>query len=357
MTVNTKNTIYEGLPAVTALNKIQGFDPKKFLRRAVSERTGQEVLYLDLKYKKLWFRLACPKGRIKMTALKITEQLAIIEAKIFFDKNDKEPAASFIAQRNAKDTPGSLYIEAAQYAAVDQALIDAGFGLQFCDVTLGSDAELLDDGIPLSATSKVPEVTAAQLPVQVNSIQEDPSPVIVPTEPVKPVTPAVVQEPVVQIQKQPAESAMESTTVQEDSPVTEQTEILQEARAAEATMQPTTLVQSTAPVQPESIVETVQIHASVPEDSAVESTVESGQDFLPYTSDMAVEDICRLMTLKEASAIIVDVGTCNGWTLEQVAQRRAASLKWYLNGYTGDNNILRAGARLLLEREQAKLAS
>lgn len=341
MTVNTKNTIYEGLPAVAALNKIQGFDPKKFLRRAVSERTGQEVLYLDLKYKKLWFRLACPKGRIKMTALKITEQLAIIEAKIFYDKNDKEPAASFIAQRNAKDTPGSLYIEAAQYAAVDQALIDAGFGLQFCDVTLGSDAELLDDGIPLSAMAKVQEVTAAQTPVQA----------IVQAEPVKPIqTPAVAQEPVVQAQRQPAEPVMESTPVQEDSP-TERTEILQEASAAEAAMQPAT------PVQPESTVETVQIQASVPEDFAAETTVESGQDVLPYTADMAVEDICRLMTLEEAGAIIVDVGTCNGWTLEQVAQRRAASLKWYLNGYTGDNNILRAGARLLLEREQAKLAS
>ncbi len=84
---------------------------------------------------------------------------------------------------------------------------------------------------------------------------------------------------------------------------------------------------------------------------------ETNNDALPYTADMPVEDICRLMTLEQAESIIVDVGTCNGWTLGQVAQRRAASLKWYLNGYTGVNNILRAGARLLLEREQKKLAS
>lgn len=348
MTVNTKNTIYEGFPAVAALNKIQGFDPKKFLRRAVSERTGQEVLYLDLKYKKLWFRLACPKGRIKMSALKITEQLAIIEAKIFFDKNDKEPAASFIAQRNAKDTPGSLYIEAAQYAAVDQALIDAGFGLQFCDVTLGSDTELLDDGIPLSAAATVQEATRAEVPEQANPTQEVPSPAIARTEPVMPVqTPAAVQEP--------AQPVVERASVQEDNPVTEPMEVLQETRTSETSIQPT------APVQQEPVVEitleTAQIQAAVPEDFTEEAVVESSQDVPAYTADMPVEDICRMMTLAEAKSIIVDVGTCNGWTLEQVAQRRAASLKWYLNGYTGANNILRAGARLLLEREQAKLAS
>ena len=132
-------------------------------------------------------------------------------------------------------------------------------------------------------------------------------------------------------------------------------EVLQETRTAESSIQPTIPVQQ-EPVL-EITVETAQIQAAVLEDFAVESAVESSQDVLPYTTDMPIEDICRMMTLEEASAIIVEVGTCKGWTLEQVARRRAASLKWYLNGYTGDNNILRAGARLLLEREQAKLAS
>lgn len=353
MTVNTKNTIYEGLPAVAALNKIQGFDPKRFLRRAVSEQTGQEILYLDLKYKKLWFRLACPRGRIKMTALKITEQLAIIEAKIFFDKNDKDPAASFIAQRNAKDTPGSLYIEAAQYAAVDQALIDAGFGLQFCDVTLGLDTELLDDGIPLSVEAKVQEVTAVQSPAQANSIQEDPSQAIARAEHVKlEQTPAAAQEPAEQIQSQSADPVMERTFAQESSPVTEHMEGLQETRVAEA------FIQQTTPAQQERTMDVALVQAAaVPEDFTEEAAVESSQDALPYTADMPIEEICRLMTLEEAKSLIVDVGTCNGWTLEQVAQRRVASLKWYLNGYPGDNNILRAGAKLLLEREQAKMVS
>ena len=36
---------------------------------------------LDLRYKKLWFRLACPTGRLKLNALRITEKMAIFEAR------------------------------------------------------------------------------------------------------------------------------------------------------------------------------------------------------------------------------------------------------------------------------------
>ncbi len=329
MIENMKSTIYESLPVVAGLNKIPGFDPRKFMRRAVSEQTKVEVLYLDLKYKKLWFRLACPKGRIKTTALKITEQLAIIEAKIFFDKNDKEPASSFIAQKNAKDTPGSLYIEAAQYAAIDQALIDAGFGLQFCDVSHGPDAELLDEGIPVSDAGKVQNTVTAEPSIQpAVPMREVTQQTVVRTEPVQPTADA--QESQMQVQNQPAEAIVERITGQDNTPVITHIEAVQESRV----------------VQPPVL--------DVP---AEEITEEAAQDALPYTADMPVEDICRLMTLEEADSIIVDVGTCKGWTLDQVAQRRAASLKWYLNGYTGDNNILRAGAKLLLEREQEKMAS
>lgn len=318
--MNAKNTIYEHIPVVAGLNKVQGFDPRKFMRRAVSEQTKQEILYLDLKYKKLWFRLVCPKGRIKTTALKITEQLAIIEAKIFFDKNDKEPASTFIAQRNAKDTLGSLYIEAAQYAAVDQALIDAGFGLQFCDISHGPDTELLDEGIPLADTGTVQRNTTMDDPKQ----ETDP------------------------FREEPLQTITETEIPEVSVPATEVT--VPEERSVE---QP---IRQTDPIHQEMNVMETAPASVAPESPVTNMTEEVYQDIFPYTADMQVEDICQLMTLEEAGAIIVEVGTCKGWTLEQVAQRRVASLKWYLNGYTGDNNILRAGAKLLLEREQGRMA-
>lgn len=65
-----------------------------------------------------------------------------------------------------------------------------------------------------------------------------------------------------------------------------------------------------------------------------------------------VHTICTLMTEAEAEEIIVPIGTCSGQTLKQVAERRPASLKWYVKGYSGDDNILRAGAKLMLDKLQ-----
>ena len=69
-------SMYERIPAVAALNKAPGFDPVKLLRRTVSQKTKEPVMKLDLPYKKLWFRLLYPNGRIKLKALRVTEQMA-----------------------------------------------------------------------------------------------------------------------------------------------------------------------------------------------------------------------------------------------------------------------------------------
>ena len=79
-------TMYESIPAVAELNKVPGFDPFKLLRRIISPENGEEMMQLDLRYKKLWFRLANPKGRIRLNALRITEQMAIYEAQVFLER-------------------------------------------------------------------------------------------------------------------------------------------------------------------------------------------------------------------------------------------------------------------------------
>lgn len=85
MNENKAISMYEAVPAVSKLNKVPGFNPLKFLRR-----TKDGDWKLDLKIKKLWFRLKYPTGRIKLSALKITDQLAIIEARVYFDKDDAQ---------------------------------------------------------------------------------------------------------------------------------------------------------------------------------------------------------------------------------------------------------------------------
>ena len=307
MNANNKESMYETVPVVSELNKVAGFDPLKYLRKT---KNGWN---LDLKIKKLWFRLKYPTGRIKLSALKITDQLAIIEARVYFDKNDAQPAASFTAQRENKTTPGGLYIESAQHGAIDEALSAAGFGIQFVPAK-EADPTPAQRTAPAVQESVEQEKPAAQ-EVSVPAVEE----VKILSEP--------EQETAAEKQA-PIETAMEEVAAAavNESPVSSAEDIAAPAEEAETIQEEVTEVQE------------------VEETSA-------------YTKEMSVDEICSLMTVEEAGNIIVPAGTCKGWTLSQVADRRPVSLKWYLTGYSGDDNILRAGARIMQTVVEAQKAS
>ena len=72
---------------------------------------------------------------------------------------------------------------------------------------------------------------------------------------------------------------------------------------------------------------------------------------------MTVEEICERMTLEEAQNILVPLGTCKGWTLGQVLDRRPTSLRWYVVGCKDADNVLKAGASLLWNIWQQQKAS
>ena len=266
-------------PVVSELNRVKGFDPLRFIKNT------PEGPKLELKYKKIWFRLKYPQGRFKYSALKITDQLAIIEARVYFDKNDAEPRATFTARCDKCTAPGGMYIEAAQYAAIDQALTDAGFGLQFTQD---------------SSPPKAPEQKK------------------------------VVSRELVSVAGKAAENAAAQptgTAAKENASVETQ-----------ETPKSVTAVESVAPaILTEDVQEVVSVSAP-------------GE----YTNEMPVDVICARMTLEEAENYIVPLGTCNGQTMKQVAERRPASLRYYISGYTGDNNILRAAALLVSKSRSLK---
>lgn len=319
MNANQSATMYESIPVVSELNKVQGFDPLKFLRR-----TSKGERKLDLKYKKLWFRLKYPNGRIKLSALKITDQLAIIEARVYFDKNDTQPKSSFIAQRDASSTPGGLYIESAQHAAIDQALSDAGFGVQFTSSAPSDSGETVaqvvkEQPVVAEATTVAEKKTAAKVETFAEVVEE----AIVETDEDVPVAKTVVDETVDTedaAQAQPVVVAEVSTEDSDDSAGT--------------------------------VVEAAEEGEEVEEEAPV-----AGSAAPAYTSETPVEEICSMMTYEEASNVIVPTGTCKDWTLAQVADRRPASLKWYINGYTGNDNILRAAATIMQSTLELQKAS
>ena len=291
-----ESTLFNAVPVISELNRVAGFDPLKFLKKTAR---GHE---LELRYKKLWFRLKYPAGRTRLTPLRITDQLAIIEAKVFFDKDDADPASSYIATMTQENAPAGLYIQAAEHDALDMALTNAGFGVQFAPMPK-ADTPYAEPITPVmrSEPAPAPQAAAEQVRTEPAAIQVD-------------------MEPVVVQQAEPEAVHHEDTV-----PYVPQAEISVE-QPAEAAAEP--VVETELPF------------------------VYDEPNVASYTKDMDVDTICTLMTEAEAEEIIVPIGTCSGQTLKQVAERRPASLKWYVKGYSGDDNILRAGAKLMLDRLQ-----
>ena len=73
----------QAIPAVQQLRRVQGFDPLRFLKRNVNG--GIE---LEPRYQRLWFRLACPDGKMLLNRLQITDQIAVYEAQVFLSRED-----------------------------------------------------------------------------------------------------------------------------------------------------------------------------------------------------------------------------------------------------------------------------
>lgn len=293
MATEKQTTMYHVNPVVSDLNRVAGFDPLKYVRMT------KEGATLDLLYKKLWFRMKHPNGIIRPLLLQMTDQLAIIEARVFFDRRDSEPAASYIAQCSKSETGD--YVRRAQNSAIDQALSDAGFGLQF---------------IPAS-----PEKVAAQ-PVKEAASE-----------------PAKAPEPAVTLQ--------EPEPVQAEVPVIQAETVVPEVKTAAPAEEPAVPeVKTTASAEEPAVQK--QEPTVVPAAIVTEPKEESASA-PAYTADMPVEQICSMMTLDEAQSYVVKEGTCSGWTMAQVMDRRPASLKFYLNGYGGKDNILRAAARILTQ--------
>ena len=141
------SNMYDEVTEINQLNRVDGFDPRKYMR--LIENEGQPAkYYLDVAYRKLWFRLKYPQGKIVKKILKLTEQVAIIEARVYLDHNDAEEnfISNALAQRcqSNDDQFGNKYVELAETAAVGRALSDAGFGLQFADQEKDFDPDVTE---------------------------------------------------------------------------------------------------------------------------------------------------------------------------------------------------------------------
>ncbi|WP_320968209.1 hypothetical protein [Hungatella hathewayi] len=366
-------TMYDTVEEIKNLNRVEGFDPRKFMRTLTGD-DGTTKQYLDVVYRKLWFRLKNPDGKIVKKILKLTDQTAIVEARVYLRKDDAEESyiASALAQKyfERESQFGPKYVELAETAAVGRALADAGYGLQFADLEGEIDPNVVDAplGIPMGGGSGqngnpnggmmagdtgMQGTYQNQAPPQGQPVQNQYSNH----------SPAQNQQPVQNRQQATAPnqraSAGQATQGQNSgmqanasvpagtSPMDGQFG-MQETASMAYGMPPAFGGGMPAQAPPAAN----QNPATNQNPAAMQN--QAGRQSAPnapvFKPDMPIEQIYAQMTYPVAAAVVIPIGYNHGKTLGQVAVEKPKDLQWYVNEYKGPDNILRAAARYLIDK-------
>ena len=344
----------QAIPAVQQLRRVQGFDPLRFLKR-----NANGGIELEPRYQRLWFRLACPDGKMLLNRLRITDQIAVYEAQVFLSREDNQPIANFTAAVEKAQAPAGRYVQAAQDAALKTALDNAGFGIQLCEINPSAAVDAQADGKQEVATGAVnrqetaPAANRATAPQRETSVGEN--------HPVQAVpTPQEVQ---------PQEVAKTPNVNQQEVQTTQQTESVSDAMSLLQALSGGTAASEPDPVMPQKAQEisSETAEAAVTERTETAQAVKSVVVDMPtaastaatpkYSDDMTVDEILSLMTEEEAAELVVTTGVNKGWTMAQVSEQRPSSLKYYAYLCEDCGNIVKAAAMLLMGGSQQLKAS
>lgn len=349
------NAVIRSVPAAAELRKVTGFNPLKFIRRTTSQITGEKVLKLELPYKRLWFRLACPNGRMMVKPLRITDQIAVFEAMVFAEKNDTEPLARFTSSVSAGDVKDGQYISAAKDTALNEALENAGFGIQLCDLVEGAGDSRYGSEIPLAQVSAAhSQKTVFQSVPEPQAPEPTPTALTVGTEQTQ--VKNLYGEKVDKAQEIPPAGETEDTLAH--MPEAIETEVVSSevrTKEPETATEPLSAIltpsiremSNDTPENATTLQRAAETHREANE-KTLAATTENTPTLAQYTPDMTVEEIKERMTLEEARAFVVDFGFCKGWTLAQVAEERAPSLRFYVCSNRA-SNVQKAAAWLLMD--------
>lgn len=296
---NEDLTMYDRVEGIRNLNKVEGFDPRDCMR--VLEGQDQvKKYYLDVAYRKLWFRLVNPEGRLEKKIIKLTEDTAVVEARIYLrhDALEGQYVANAFAKRDRNEGYG--YLECAETAAAGRALSDAGFGTQFVDMECEADLHLADAPIGDFGTEGRSEwhgLEEGELFDETEALDGQYS----------------IEDLLAMEAPDENSGSLGSIGTPKEPPLSG------EAGAGTGTgIKGSTVASASEPV------------------GAVRK-------------DMPVEQIYSLLDRTKAAAVEVSAGFLKGKTLGQVAIEKPDCLKWYVESYGGPDNLLRAAARFLLD--------
>lgn len=300
-----KNILYQQSEAVAGMNRIEGFDPLS-LARKISREGQEDQLYLDVKYRKLWFRLCNPNGKIVKKVLAMKENMAIVEARVYLERNDPEESyiASALSQKFRTDDPqfGDKFLETAETAATGRALSDAGFGIQFADVGEENDLHQVDAGIP------VPETMQTTHPQDTQQYSQE--------------RPGMDYQGTAPMQMQPPFGQQHQAGYAGQVP-------------------PQASYQQTAPPSMNQMPPATKENAAIPDSNQLDWK-------------LPVEVLLSQLTYEQAKTVKIGGKGANAEkTMGQIAMQNPADLEWYRTTYKGPNNLVRAAAQILLKKAAA----
>ena len=290
--------VYNAESTAAGLNRVKGFDPLKYVR------STENGAVLDLPYQKLWFRLRHPNGKIRIFIKNLSEKIAAVEAMVYFDRADSEPAANCII--SGVDAEDKVSVAKAQHDAMEKALSDAGFGLQFISVN--------------------PSAVKAEEKAVTKKAEK-------PKQPAKEVKPEKAEEPVkaeikTEAVKAEPEAAPAKAETEEAPPVTD------------PLLTVVNNIESGSIKVDEQTGEVIEQHAAAEDEPTPVS----------YDKTTPIDEICAVMTLEDAKNYVIDGGLYNGWKVGTLAERRPVKvLEMIIEKYPTEDNILRAATKLILD--------
>lgn len=290
--------VYNAESTAAGLNRVKGFDPLKYVR------STENGAVLDLPYQKLWFRLRHPNGKIRIFIKNLSEKIAAVEARVYFDRADSEPAANCII--SGVDAEDKVSVAKAQHDAMEKALSDAGFGLQFISVN--------------------PSAVKAEEKAVTKKAEK-------PKQPAKEVKPEKAEEPVkaeikTEAVKSEPEAAPAKAETEEAPPVTDP------------------LLTVVNNIENSSIKVDEQTGEVIEQQAAAEDEPTP----VSYDKTTPIDEICAVMTLEDAKNYVIDGGPYNGWKVGTLAERRPVKvLEMIIEKYPTEDNILRAATKLILD--------
>ena len=394
MTMNSA-CMYDEVEGIRSLNKVEGFDPRKYMRLIQNEGQAGKY-YLDVAYRKLWFRLRYPEGKIVKKILKLTEQVAIVEARVYLDRNDHEDnfISNALAQKymSADGQFGNKFVELAETAAVGRALSDAGFGLQFADREGDMDPEVteapFDPQMIAGAGGALPEGTYMDSAFQEGAVgdgevlQEEAFPGQYGIEEYIPMPEEVGQAmgmPPAMHQAGAAPAAagqvMQGTAPAAARQAAQGTAHAAARQATQGTAPAAAQMQQHAQAQQpvQGMPPAMQNRQAAPNlaqggtaavNAGRQAAQKAGNAAAGNTAaakganaqaagsirkDMPVEQIYSMLNRDSAAAVVIPMGFNKGKTLGQVAVEKPANLQWYVDSYGGPDNLLRAAAKFLID--------